>query len=366
VTDLPYLTADIAPIGGVLRTEPDDFRVEEIPAYGASGDGDHLYVTFEKRGLATPDAVRAIARALGVDPRDAGWAGLKDKNAVTVQTASFLKGDADKALALAIPNVRVLEARRHRNKLKSGHLHGNRFVLRVRGCVPDALTLAARVRDIVLVRGLPNYYGAQRFGREGDNAARGRAWLTGAERPPREPFLRKMYASAVQSELFNAYVAARLRDGLLDQYVDGDLAVRHPVGGPFLIDPAEAATAYAARTCSATGPMFGPGMRWPERAARAREEQLLAASGLTLEAFARAKDLGEGTRRAIRIVLDTLELRELPTDDGRVDLEFRFALPAGGYATSVLREFRKSDDEGLKPAGMSGIESPDSGPETSA
>ena len=113
-------------------------------------------------------------------------------------------------------------------------------------------------------------------------------------------------------------------------------------------------------------PMFGHRMRWPERAAREREEQLLTTSGLTLEAFARAKDLGEGTRRAIRIVLEDLDLREVPTDDGRVDLEFRFALPAGGYATSVLREFRKSDDEGLKPAGMSGIESPDSGPETSA
>lgn len=366
MNDLPFLTADVAPIGGALRTEPEDFRVEEIPAYTASGEGDHLFVTFEKRGIATPDAVRSIARALGVDPRDSGYAGLKDKNAVTVQTASFLKGNAQRALELALPNIRVLAAARHRNKLKTGHLHGNQFVLRVRGCVPGALALAAQVRDVAVARGFPNYYGAQRFGRDGDNAARGRAWLTGATPAPREPFLRKMYASSVQSELFNDYLAARLRDGLIDRYIDGDLAVRHPVGGPFAIDPAEAATTYAARTCSATGPMFGVGMRWPEREARTREEQLLASSGLTLEAFARARDLGEGTRRAIRICLDALELREIPSEHGPADLEFRFALPAGGYATSVLREFRKSDDEGLKPAGMSGIESPDSEPETSA
>ncbi len=366
MTDLPFLTEEVPAIGGVLRAEPEDFRVEEIPAYAPSGEGDHLYVTFEKRGIATPDAVRSLARALGIDPREAGWAGLKDKHAVTVQTASFLRGDADKALALELPGLRVLSAVRHRNKLKSGHLHGNRFVLRVRGCVPGALEHALRVRDVLLARGVPNYYGMQRFGRDGDNAARGRAWLTGEQRPPREAFLRKMYVSAVQSELFNQYLSARVRDGLLDRYVDGDLAVRHPVDRTFPIEPAEAEVTYASRACSATGPMFGPSMRWPEREARAREEQTLTASGLTLDSFARAREIGEGTRRAVRIVLDGLDVRSVSADAAGEDLTFEFALPAGGYATSVLREFRKTDEEGLKPGGMLGIESPDTEPEARA
>jgi tRNA pseudouridine13 synthase len=354
---LPFLTADLPSIGGVLRATPGDFRVEEIPAYLPSGEGEHLYVTFEKTGQTTPDVVKAMARALGVDPREAGWAGLKDRHAVTVQTASFLKGDEARALALELPGVRVLAAKRHRNKLKSGHLHGNCFVLRVRGCVPGALATAEQVRARLLATGVPNYYGSQRFGREGDNAERGRAWLTGAAPAPREGFLRKMYVSALQSALFNAYVAVRLADGLLDRYVDGDLAVRHPVGGPFLIDPAEAQEAYAAQKASATGPMFGRAMRWPEREARAREERLLAAQGLTLEHFARARDLAEGTRRAVRICLDGLEVRAVDGEvPGGQDLVLAFTLPAGGYATAVLREFRKTDEEGLHSEAASGIE----------
>jgi tRNA pseudouridine13 synthase len=356
---LPFLTADLAPIGGVLRATPEDFRVEEIPAYEPSGEGPHLYVTFEKRGMTTPDAVRAMARALGVDPREAGWAGLKDRHAVTVQTASFLEGDATRALALELPGVRVLAARRHRNKLKTGHLHGNRFVITVRGCVQGAGAVAEQVRARLLAIGAPNYYGGQRFGREGDNAARGRAWLSGQAPAPREPFLRKMFVSALQSELFNQYVAARLTDGLLDRYLDGDLALRHPVGGPFLIEPAEAEECYAARRCSASGPMFGRTMKWPEREARAREERVLAEAGLTLEHFARARDLAEGTRRAVRLVFDEIEVRETPgTEPGTTDVVLGFTLPAGGYATAVLREFRKTDDEGLQSEAASGIEAP--------
>lgn len=355
--DLPFLTADLPPLGGAIRVMPEDFRVEEIPAYEPSGEGDHLYVRFEKRGLTTPDAVRAIARALGVDAREAGWAGLKDRHAVTVQTASFLRGDRSRALALDVPGVRVLAAMRHKNKLKSGHLRGNRFVVRVRGVRADAGEVAQRVRERLLAVGVPNYYGTQRFGREGDNAARGRAWLSGGA-APREPFLRKMYVSALQSELFNAVVAERVREGLLDRYVDGDLALRHPGTHPFLIEPAEAPLEYAACRCSATGPMFGPSMRWPERAAREREEGVLAAAGLSLASFARAGSLAEGTRRALRMCLDELEVRvesSLPESSTGVDLVLSFTLPAGGYATSVLREFRKTDEDGAAGEESSGV-----------
>jgi tRNA pseudouridine13 synthase len=355
---LPFLTDGQHSIGGQIRLEPDDFRVEEIPAYEASGEGEHLFVQFEKRSITTPDAVRAIANALQVDFRSCGWAGLKDRHAVTVQTASFPRGNAERAQSLELPNIRVLSARLHRNKLKSGHLHGNRFQIRVRDCVPEAWDIAQSVMEKLRTVGVPNYYGTQRFGREGDNAIRGRRWLLGEDPAPRDGFLRKMYVSALQSELFNQYVAERLNDGLLDRYVQGDLAVRHPSDKVFAIEPDEAEVTYREQHCSATGPMFGTAMRWPADQAREREERLLSASGITLEHFKRARDLGEGSRRAVRICLDRLDVRKEGSD-----LILAFSLPAGGYATAVLREFRKSDDEGLKTGSNLGEE--DSGPSRS-
>jgi tRNA pseudouridine13 synthase len=349
---LPFLTESEPSIGGVLRASPEDFRVEEVPAYLPSGEGDHLYVRFAKRGMTTPDAVRAMARALSVDPRECGWAGLKDKHAVTIQWASLLRADADRARALALEGIEVLEVSRHRNKLKTGHLHGNRFELRVRECADGALDVARRVAERLGREGVPNYYGAQRFGRDGDNAERGVRWLTGQAPAPRESFERKMLASSVQSWLFNRYVSERLRDGLLGRYIAGDLAVRHPLDRVFAIAPDEAEDTYASRACSATGPMFGPEMRWPEGAAREREQAILDASGLRLEDFARARGLAEGTRRAVRMCPAALEVAlEAPGV-----LRFAFELPAGAYATAVLREFRKSDDEGLRSRPMSGIE----------
>jgi tRNA pseudouridine13 synthase len=350
--ELPFLTRDERSIGGVMRSVPEDFAVEEVPAYLPSGEGDHVYVRFAKRNMATPDAVKAIARALGVDGRECGWAGLKDKNAVTVQWASFLRADVEKARGLAVDGITVLEVSRHRNKLKTGHLYGNRFDLRVRGCVEGALAIAQRVAERIALEGAPNYYGAQRFGRDGKNVERGVRWLKGEDAPPRDGFERKMFASSVQSWLFNQYLSERVTDGLLALYVEGDLAVRHPSDRVFAITEEEALSTYASRACSATGPMFGPEMRWPEGAARAREERVLAASGLGIEHFARARGLAEGTRRATRVCPASIEVSE---EEPSV-LRFRFELPAGAYATAVLREFRKSDAEGLRSEPMWGIE----------
>jgi len=342
---LPFLT-DAPSIGGRMRVAPDDFRVEEIPAYLPTGDGEHLYVTFEKRDRTTQEAVQAIAAALEVDPRSAGWAGLKDRDAVTVQTASFQFGDAARAEALDLPNLRVLRAARHRNKLKSGHSHGNAFEIRVRDCVDGAEAIAHTVRDALVSHGVPNFYGTQRFGRGGDNAERARAWLTGGDRGPRDAFVRKMWASALQSELFNRYVAQRLRDGLLGKYIDGDLAVRHPNDRPFAIEPSEADALYASLACSPTGPMFGPEMKLATGAAAEREAAVLRDSGLTLENFARAGSVALGTRRSVRIPVPDLRVERAPATEGSTgtDLVFRFTLPAGGYATTLLREFRRMDD----------------------
>src|SRR5512142_1769433 len=192
MTPLPLVTADLPGSGGTLRASPEDFRVDEVPAYLPSGTGPHLYVRIEKRGRTTPDALRAIARALGVPERDAGYAGLKDRDAVTTQWLSFpCARDPDPA-ALAGPGLRVLEASRHANKLRAGHVRANRFSIAVRG--GDA----ARAREAAAAlaeRGLPNFFGPQRFGTEGRNAEVGRALLRGEQTPEarragRDRFLR--------------------------------------------------------------------------------------------------------------------------------------------------------------------------------
>lgn len=335
---LPYLTASLPGIGGALRATLDDFRVDEIAAYEPSGEGEHVYARIEKRDMTTPFAVDRIARALRVDARDIGYAGLKDRHAVTTQWVSLPRVDPAAVEALAIDGLRVLAVSRHKNKLRTGHLHGNRFTLRVTGLgdVSLAIQSASVIATELRVSGCPNYYGAQRFGREGDNAERGLAWLRGASSAPRQHFERKLFASAVQSMLFNRYLALRVEAGELARYIPGELAMRHPTGGPWRVDPAEAQALYDARQASGAGPMFGTRMLKSEGEALAREEAVLAAASLTLDDFARARDLGEGTRRPVRMIVDDLSVEA----DGDA-VKLAFSLPAGGYATALAREVMK-------------------------
>jgi tRNA pseudouridine13 synthase len=172
-------------IAATLKKTPEDFVVEEIPLYLPSGVGEHVYITFEKRMKNTLDAVQDIARALGANARDVGVAGMKDKWAVTRQTISVLPPRSQKpeevmerALHLTIDGVRILSVGRHNNKLRTGHLSGNKFTIVMRDIDPNQLQNACdRLRG--LVSGVPNAFGEQRFGRDKDNADRALAWLRG-------------------------------------------------------------------------------------------------------------------------------------------------------------------------------------------
>jgi tRNA pseudouridine13 synthase len=172
VVDLPYLTADLPGIGGTLRTTPDDFFVDEEPAYPASGTGDHVFVRFEKRGVTTPQAVERIARALAVQPRDVGVAGMKDRHAVTRQWISLPPPVTPEAVrALVLEDIAIVEVARHNHKLRTGHVRTNRFLLVVRGVEPDGAQRARTIlAHLAAAPGAPNWYGEQRFGRDGDNA----------------------------------------------------------------------------------------------------------------------------------------------------------------------------------------------------
>lgn len=352
--DLPYLTASLPGIGGALRATPDDFVVDELPAYEPCGEGEHTLARIEKRGLNTQDAVERIARALGVDPRDAGYAGLKDRHARTTQWISLPRVDPARALSLELDGVRVLEAGRHRNKLKTGHLRGNRFTLRVSGvCDLDAaLRHALAIETELRFHGCPNYYGEQRFGRDGANAARGVRWLRGEVPAPRDRFQRRLQVSAVQSTLFNQVLAARVTRGELSRWVEGDLAMRHAQGRPWAITREEAEALYPAFEASASGPMFGPKMPRASGEEGRREDEVLSGASVTLEDLARAGDLAEGTRRIVRVRPEGMEIDR----DGDA-IRFAFTLPAGAYATVVMREFLKSDaGDGLKPDLAGGIQ----------
>jgi tRNA pseudouridine13 synthase len=321
---------------GRLRQAPEDFRVEEIPAYAPGGRGEHCFVRFEKTGLTTPEAVARIARALGVDPRGTGFAGLKDRVAIAVQWASFAGADPERALALgdSVAGVRVLEAACNATKLRTGHLRGNRFALRIRA-VPEAdHPRAAALVDEVARHGFPNYFGEQRFGLGGRNLERARRWLVLGGPPPRERFERKLLVSSLQSALFNAVAETRVRDHLLDHAVPGDLLRREDTGGLFTTaDLAEAERRVRSFEVSPTGPMFGARMRWPEQDARAREEAALADAGVTREHLAAFERFGAGSRRALRVRPENIALDAEPDS-----LILRFDLPSGAYATVLLRE----------------------------
>jgi tRNA pseudouridine13 synthase len=341
VSELPYATAKSLTARGKIRTVPEDFRVEELPAYPPSGQGEHVFVRFEKTGLTTQEAVTRIARALAVDARAAGVAGQKDKHAVTTQWASFTGTTPEAAAALEIDNIRVLGASRHTNKLRTGHLRGNRFELRLRGT--DRADVVAEVLAQLARIGAPNYYGEQRFGIGEKNYERALEFVTGKVRPPRDRFQRKLLFSALQSALFNAWLAQRIQAGLYERPILGDILRKEDTGGLFVnTDQADAEQRMQAWEVSPTGPMFGASMRSPEGQALAHETAILDGAGLTIEQLAQHAKLGEGTRRSARV--RPLEWRACAEGDSVL---ITFDLPKGSYATAVLREVTKDENAGV-------------------
>ncbi len=315
-----------------LRTTPDDFVVDELPLFPATGEGPHTFVRVEKRGRTTEQIARALARAAGVDPRDVGYAGRKDRDAVTRQFFSLPAVDPERALGFELEDARVLEATRHRHRLRVGQLRGNRFEIVVRE-VDDAQAQAAEASfEEIAVRGMPNRFGEQRFGRDGDNADRARALLRG-ERVGADRRELRFLLSALQSAVFNEALARRTL--ALDRLEPGDVAMVHASGGSFLVEDIDREQPRADRfEISPTGPIFGSRLLAAGGAPALREAAAMAACGLdaaTPPEPPRGLRL-RGARRPLRVPLAEASFEREP---GAVRL--RFALPAGSYA-SVLCE----------------------------
>jgi len=335
-SDLPPLSAALPGSGGRIRETPDDFGVEELPLYLPEGSGSHAYALVEKRGVTTRELVLALLRA-GLKEVEIGVAGLKDKHAVTRQWLSVPNRHAAALEGLSdLEGVQVLETSRHRNKLGIGHLRGNRFSLRVRG--GDAVAAAA-VLAVLETRGVPNYFGPQRFGRFGTNAADGLRLIRG-EHVPGGHRLKRFFLSALQSLLFNHMLAERLNRGLFGRVIAGDWAKKRDTGGVFVVEDAEAENLRAlSGEISATLPLYGKKVRVSEGEAGALEAATLEHFDLRWSDFTARK----GSRRPSRIFLE--DVRLTPEEDGYT---LAFTLPKGAFATSVLREVMKVEvDEPL-------------------
>ena len=321
-----------------FKSQNSDFVVEEIDAYPALGEGDHTFVRFRKTGLNTEQAVRRICDALSVSRNECGVAGQKDRDAITTQRASIFGATPARVMELAgrWSDLEILEAIAHRNKLKTGHLHGNRFIVTLRDVPAESFDIL-RDRFAQLVReGFANFFGQQRFGRAGDNDQRAIDFVLQKTAPPRNPQERRFLFSAMQSRWFNRVLERRIADGtwLVPQL--GDWLQKNETGGMFQCTEPEVDRARAeAFEISVTGPIFGAKMRMAGPPIDALETSVLSEDNVAWADLQRFKNLGEGTRRPLREQVSDFAFEP---DAPHGVLRLAFTLKKGVYATTMLQQ----------------------------
>ncbi len=344
--DPPMLTADLPGIGGRIREQVEDFQVEEIPAYEPSGEGEHLFLWIEKKNVSAEWLLKMVAKRIDMQKRDIGCAGLKDRHAITRQYISVPTKLEDRIDKINGDDIRVLHAKRHNNKIKTGHQKGNKFIIRIRGVAQDQAPAVDAIVERISKVGLPNYYGEQRFGHNYETLDTGLKLLS--REPVRvTPFLKKLSLSAVQSLLFNAVLGRRLRDQLLSKVLNGDV-MQKLSGGLFVAEnfPEEQERFDRKETVHA-GPIFGRKTFAAKFEAAERELSVLAESMLTPASFEGFGNLVEGTRRA-----NLVFLTDLQSEWDAEGLVMKFSLPSGSYATVLLREVMKNLPSTDAPAVM--------------
>jgi tRNA pseudouridine13 synthase len=321
------------PASGVLRQTPEDFQVEEDLGYTPEGEGEHLWLWVEKRRVNTDQVARQLAKLAGVRQMDVGYAGLKDRHAVTRQWYSIHvpKDAMEQAAQWHDPQWRILQQARARRKIRRGSLHGNRFIITLREVCGDKQAIESRLREIT-ARGVPNYFGEQRFGR--DNIARAEAMARGELRVA-DRNLRGIYLSSLRSALFNAVLARRVNDDSWDRALDGEAFNLNGSRSFFVADVIDAVILHRLATgdIHPSGPLWGRG----ESPSRGEAQMLeLAAIAACPALWCQAcSDAGmEQERRPLRLAVQGLQWQW--NDDALLRLEF--GLPAGAYATTLIRE----------------------------
>jgi len=403
----PYLT-DSAAISGKIKLRAEDFFVEEVPLYEACGEGTHVYFEIEKVDITTADAAAAIAKALSKARSDVGFAGRKDAHAVSRQWMSAEHVEESRVAALELPRIKILRVSRHKNKLKTGHLKANKFRIKLRQTQMPA-DQAAKVAKEVLTelekRGVPNYFGKQRFGTREDShilggfIARGKveefadqflgrpgegelpliaearrlydggdyeeaikkwpwsfadqrralkAIIDGAGNKRRaynvvDKNLKKLLISAFQSELFNRVLAERMEKCGIDTILTGDMAYKHENGAMFAVEDAASEQPRCANwEISPTGPLIGSAMRKLTGQAGEIENPILESAGLDERDMKQLDNFARGGRRVLRFRPVDWDVMSGRDDAGEY-VEFAFTLDAGSYATTLLREVCKKE-----------------------
>ncbi len=396
---MTFVTADLPGIGGSYKETPADFEVEEIPLYPCCGSGEHLYLWIEKSGISTSELINRLARGLHLKENDIGYAGLKDSRALTRQWFSVPAAKQSQLGHLHLDNARVLDTQRHTNKLRLGHLAGNRFSICLRqlgpGVAPQAEAILAELHRC----GVPNRFGEQRYGILGNSAVLGHLLLTGnyeefcreligdpqkinhpgwkkaalAYRQQQlEPAIKalpgamrleqrllrdlvqgktqeqavhrlpkqrlRLFLSALQSRYFDQLLNTRI--AALGELKDGDIAYKHANGACFLVETADLEQPRAdSFEISPTAPLFGHKVMLAAGEPGAAETELLESTSLTLSSWKPASGLAmPGERRPLRVPLELPKIVSATNDS----LTLEFTLPKGSYATSVLTELMKT------------------------
>lgn len=300
-----------------LKRLNEDFIVTELPLQLPSGEGEHLWLDVEKNGANTAFVAQQLAEAAGVQDRDVGYAGLKDRHAITRQWFSIYlpKGETPDLTRLAHPEFKVLGQSRHVKKLRPGDLQGNRFRIVLRDVTGDRDAIEANLQAVAS-HGAPNYFGAQRFGHDGGNVEQGRAMLA-REIRVRNPKKKGIYLSAVRSFVFNDVLALRIQQGLWGKSLPGD--VMDEAGRP-------------------TGPLWGRGRVTTTDQAQALENGVAERHATMCDGMEHA---GLDQERRALVTSPEGMSWEWPQAD---QLVITFSLPAGNYATSVLNEIVRTTE----------------------
>lgn len=350
-----------APIEFYFRQSPNDFVVDELPLYEFSGDGEHLVLLVRKKSLTTLEMISSFAKHCGIKERDIGYAGLKDKHALTKQYISLPKKCEELLEGFSHPNIKILEKTYHNNKIRIGHLKGNRFFIRLKKVSSVASKMIDEALKGIELYGMPNYFGYQRFGINGDNYKEGELVIKGEKRVANKK-LREFLISAYQSHLFNLWLAKRveisrvveafsvkdasLALGLIEsvvselkaqkqpfKLVEGDLMMHYPHGRLFSFELGEAER-FASRDIAPTGLIAG------KRASRS------TSSAGEIEASFDEEINADGSRRYAWIFPYDISSKYKSED---AHYELSFSLPKGSYATVLLeqiaqQEIRSSDE----------------------
>lgn len=351
-----------SPINFVFTKNSKDFTVEELPLYEFSGEGEHIVALIRKKDMTTWEALSKISSLIGVKQRDIGYAGLKDKDGMTMQHISVPQNFESMLKSVETPNIKILNVYRHKNKIKLGHLAGNRFFIRLKKIMPSDYVKLKNALSKIAAEGMPNYFGYQRFGTDGKNHELGKDIVYGGKKE-RDQNLKRFFISAYQSKLFNDWLSFRIDlSRLVESFDKGELkeATRaHFAANGIELDPSLGAELKKqeqffkiingdAMCHYPHGKLFGAEDAFAE-AARFAQKQL-SPTGLLCgdknrlasnEAFAIEKTFMDenikalGDRRYAWIFPYDCDIEY---DEEEAHAKIRFSLPKGSYATSLLEE----------------------------